>query len=222
MAPPADSAVPGRRRSRPARPAVPGERLVHLERPMSSMPSPPCAAPSPSPGWAGQHQHRVAPVTAPAVYRTSGVMPSSRAFSAVITSRAAAPSEIWEELPAWMISVLAERRFEPASFSTVVPRRMPLVGVDDPAAVGRHRDDLVMNAPPILRGSPPCDRPSTRRPPSGRNPISRDHLGAGAWLNWKPSPPGKSAFGPYGIPVAQAAPNMGLITSTPPATTTSC
>ena len=66
-----------------------------------------------------------APVTAPPRYRTMGVRPSDTAFSAVITSSAAAPSEICDELPAWITPSSWKAGFRPASFSAVVPRRMP-------------------------------------------------------------------------------------------------
>ncbi|CNI50888.1 Uncharacterised protein [Mycobacterium tuberculosis] len=64
-------------------------------------------------------------MTAPARYRTSGVSPSWSAISAVVTSSAAAPSEICEELPAWITPSSVNAGFSPASFSTLVPRRTP-------------------------------------------------------------------------------------------------
>ena len=47
------------------------------------------------------------------------------AFSAVMISSAAAPSEICDELPAWMTPSSLNAGFSPASFSTVLPRRTP-------------------------------------------------------------------------------------------------
>ncbi|KLL95357.1 hypothetical protein NJ76_27420 [Rhodococcus sp. IITR03] len=62
--------------------------------------------------------------------------PSSRAFSGVVTSNAAAPSEICDELPAWMTPSSAKAGFRPASFSTVDPRRTPSSTDTTPASVG--------------------------------------------------------------------------------------
>ena len=57
--------------------------------------------------------------------RTSGVSPSSRAFSLVVTSSAAAPSEIWLALPALMTPSSLKGVFSEPSFSSVPPGRMP-------------------------------------------------------------------------------------------------
>ncbi len=57
--------------------------------------------------------------------RTSGRRPSSRAFSEVVTSSAADPSEIWLALPALMTPSALNGVFSEASFSSVPPGRMP-------------------------------------------------------------------------------------------------
>ena len=69
----------------------------------------------------------------------------------------------------------------PASFSTVVPRRMPSSSVTD-VAVGEHRHDLVVERAGVLRGGGPLVRP--RRvlvePGPRQAPLLRDHLGGDA------------------------------------------
>ena len=57
--------------------------------------------------------------------RARGFTPSSSAFSRVIRSTAAAPSEICEELPAVTRPSSLNAGLSSASVSTVVPGRMP-------------------------------------------------------------------------------------------------
>ncbi len=57
--------------------------------------------------------------------RATGVKPSSRAFSDVVISSAAEPSEICDALPAVMTPSGVKAVLSPASVSTVVPGRMP-------------------------------------------------------------------------------------------------
>ena len=54
-----------------------------------------------------------------------GLSPSSSAFSRVISSTAAAPSEICEELPAVILPSSLKAGFSCESFSSVVSGRMP-------------------------------------------------------------------------------------------------
>jgi hypothetical protein len=59
------------------------------------------------------------------LYRAIGVRPSSRAFSGVVTSSAAAPSEICEAFPAWITPSALNDGLSLARVSGVVPRRSP-------------------------------------------------------------------------------------------------
>ena len=54
-----------------------------------------------------------------------GFSPSSSAFSRVISSTAAAPSEICEELPAVILPSSLKAGFSSESFSRLVSGRMP-------------------------------------------------------------------------------------------------
>ena len=54
-----------------------------------------------------------------------GVTPSSSAFSRVMSSTAAAPSETWEELPAVILPSSLKAGFSSASFSSEVSGRGP-------------------------------------------------------------------------------------------------
>src|SRR5674536_226063 len=67
------------------------------------------------------------PVSAKVWNRAIGVSPSSRAFSLVITSRAAAPSEICEEFPAVTTPSSVKARLSAPRVSIVLPRRTPSV-----------------------------------------------------------------------------------------------
>ena len=55
----------------------------------------------------------------------SGLSPNDFAFSADMNSSAAEPSEICEELPAWITPSSLNAGLSVAIFSMVVPRRMP-------------------------------------------------------------------------------------------------
>ena len=100
---------------------------------------------------------------------------------------------------------------------------MPSSAVTD-TAVGGHRDDLVGERAAILRGEPPVrvSEAGVLVEPGPRKPTSRRSLRGDALVE-------REVFvalrhlRSVGIPVARADP-MGtrLITSTPPATTTSC
>ena len=65
------------------------------------------------------------PTTATAWTRASGRQPRAAATSLVVTSSAAAPSEICEALPAVTVPPSSNAGFSPASTSAVVPGRMP-------------------------------------------------------------------------------------------------
>ncbi len=57
--------------------------------------------------------------------RAIGLSPSDFAFSADMNSSAAEPSEICEELPAWITPSSENAGLSWPIFSSVVPRRMP-------------------------------------------------------------------------------------------------
>lgn len=61
--------------------------------------------------------------------------PSWAALSLLVMSRAAAPSEIWEALPAWTTPSSRETGRSAANFSTVPPRRIPSSPDTIPAAL---------------------------------------------------------------------------------------
>ena len=65
------------------------------------------------------------PAMTPVWKRTSGVSPSSAAFSLVITNSAADPSEICEALPAVTTPPSTKGVGNPANFSTEDPGRIP-------------------------------------------------------------------------------------------------
>ena len=72
------------------------------------------------------------PASATVWMRASGVRPSSRALSEVVSSSAAEPSEICEELPAVTTPSSRKAGRRPASFSSEVSRRMPSSAVTSP------------------------------------------------------------------------------------------
>ena len=94
--------------------------------------------------------------SATACTRASGRQPCAAATSLVVTSIAAAPSEICEALPAVTVPPSSNAGRSPASTSCVVPGRIPsscdtvtapsLAGAAEPHGAVRaqdHRDDLV-------------------------------------------------------------------------------
>ena len=66
----------------------------------------------------------------------ASVMEPDGLFADQVTIMAAAPSEICEELPAWITPSSVKAGLSAASFSAVVPRRMPSSAVTTPASVG--------------------------------------------------------------------------------------
>ncbi len=77
--------------------------------------------------------------------RARGFRPSSSAFSRAISSTAAAPSEICDELPAVILPSSLKAGFSAASVSSVGAGTDALVG-DVGVAVDRERDDLALEA----------------------------------------------------------------------------
>ena len=94
----------------------------------------------------GEHDHRVdARRRAGRRSRAVGSRPSASAFSRAISSTAAAPSEICDELPAVTLPSSLKAGFSAASFSSVVSGRMPWSATAD-VAVDPNRDDLALEA----------------------------------------------------------------------------
>ena len=85
----------------------------------------------------------------------SGVSPRFCASSAVMSTRAAAPSLMPEALPAVTVPSFEKAGRSLATASSVVPAPDILVLIDDDVALAardRHGDDLVLEAPCLLRG----------------------------------------------------------------------
>ena len=103
------------------------------------------------------------PATALATKRPSGSTPSSRAFSSLAMTSAAAPSLIPLEFPAVTVPPSRKAGFSVASFSSARVRPRVLVAVDL-----ADRDELVGEAAGLLR-RPPSDAGSgARRRPGPR------------------------------------------------------
>ena len=136
----------------------------------------PLPAPSASPGsGAVSMMTGSSPAITVVWMRTSGVSPSSRAFSLVVTSRAAAPSEIWLALPGADDAVLLERGLQRAELLQRAAGADALVGADhravrraSPARSPRRRRRRPAPWPPSR-----ARRGRTRRAGCGRSPSAR-------------------------------------------------
>ena len=140
-----------------------------------------------------------------------------------MTSRAAAPSEICEALPAWMTPSSLKDGLSPASDSAVVPRRMP-----SSAVTGRRRSTPGRsgrsNAPASCAAAArACERAEYSSSwVREKSPLLGDQLRTDALVEREVVRSGQH-LGPYGMPVGAPTPSgTRLIDSTPPATTTSC
>ena len=163
-----------------------------------------------------------APASTAVCTRAMGVRPSSRAFSDVVISSAAEPSEICEALPAVMTPSGLNGVFSVASVSTVEPRRMPSSCCTRPA-VGRHGRDLLVEPALVLggRGLLVGGHRELVELLAREAPLLGDHLGADALVGTRRrSGPGT---GRRRDPALAVEAPMGTrdIDSTPPATTTS-
>ena len=99
-----------------------------------------------------------APATAPEWYRTTGVRPRAAARCGVVTSSAAAPSEICEELPAWITPSSRNDGLSRASVSGLVPRRIPS-SAETIASPARTGTICASNAPrSTAAAASSCDR----------------------------------------------------------------
>src|SRR5450759_4022592 len=169
------------------------------------------------------------PASAKVWNRAIGVSPSSRAFSLVITCRAAAPSEICEEFPAVTTPSSVKARLSAPRVSIVLPRRTPSSAANS---------CLLPSAPTTCtRAYWPANRPSSiaAAARSCEETAISSHCSRviphrcaiiSAPMPWCTSRPSYRAiiFGPNGSPGPWVmVTNIGtrLMTSTPPATATS-
>jgi hypothetical protein len=166
------------------------------------------------------------PATTVVWMRTSGVRPSSRAFSEVVTSSAADPSEIWLALPALITPPAWNGVLRPASFSSVPPGRMPssaLTTVPSGVVTGTICSS---NAPPdCALAARSCERSAYSSSWVREKPQRVAIISAPTpWLGATPSYRARNE-GPSGLPVDPSPTELPigtrLIDSTPPATTTS-
>ena len=112
--------------------------------------------------------------------RARGVRPSRLAFSDVVSRRAAAPSLIWDELPAWMTPSGLNAGLSVANFSIVVPRRTPSsVSNTSPSGKANGAISFVNRPSSIAVAALSCDareNSSSLRP--GELPAVGHQLGA--------------------------------------------
>ena len=168
------------------------------------------------------------PASTPVWKRAIGVSPSCAAFSDVINNSAAAPSLICEELPAWTV---------PSARKTGLRARQRLRGGSPPQAlVGLEPATTGQVDGGVLPGEPAgVDRAigefGVRRAGElvlrlpAEAPLVGHHLGADPWLNVGDAVAVEDGIGirpaPKSVLATDAPSGTRLITSTPPATTTS-